>query len=94
MATFRIKAEFDLVVLDDLSAKEVARQFLVERIDDATMKGQQIRTETATPADAFDDVLNSPQAFASLVATSMLARGAAATPSVKCSNLNVEHVDP
>lgn len=93
MTTFRIKAEFDLDVLDESSAREVARQFIINRIDDATMKGEQIKTGTKTPTEAFDGVLDSPKALASLVATSLITNGAKATPSVRCSNLNLEHLD-
>lgn len=95
MATFRIRAEFDLEVLDDAAALETARQFMVQRIDAATMNGASIRTGTAaTPAEAFDDVLSSPPALASLMATVMMTRGAAGVQEVKCTNLAMQHVDP
>lgn len=55
MASFRIRAAFDLDVIDEGSAREIARQFLIAQIDDATMKGEQIRTGTQTPAEVLDD---------------------------------------
>ncbi|WP_146070790.1 hypothetical protein [Arthrobacter sp. B1805] len=94
MASFRIRAEFDLDVLDEGSAREIARQFLIAQIDDATMKGEEIRTGTQTPAEMFDGVLDSPKALASLMATSVITRGASLTQAVRCSSLTVEHLDP
>ncbi len=92
MTTFRIRAEFDFTIKDDALAREVARQFMVGQVDNATMKGERIDFGTTTPAEAIDDVLNSPQALASLVATTMITRGAAATPSATCSNLDLKHL--
>ncbi|TKV28343.1 hypothetical protein FDK12_06630 [Arthrobacter sp. NamB2] len=93
MATYRIKAEFDLDILDSDAAREIARQFLVQRVDDATMNGLEVRTAATTPAEAFNDVLSSPQALASLLATVLFTRGAAATPAARCSNLAMEHLE-
>lgn len=92
MSTFRIRTEFDVEILDEAAARQIARQFMIQRVDAATLNGEEIRTSTATPAEAIDVVLDAPKALASLVATVMLSRAGAGMPGARLSNLNVEHL--
>lgn len=92
MPTFRIRTEFDLEILDETTARQIARQFMIQRVDAATLNGEEIHTSTATPAEAIDAVLDAPKALASLVATVMLSRAGTEMSGVRLSNLNVEHL--
>lgn len=74
MSTFRIRTEFDVEILDEAVARQIARQFMIERVDDATLNGEEIHTSTTTPAEAIDAVLDEPRALTSLVATALLSR--------------------
>lgn len=94
MATFRIRTEFDLEIRDEDTARAIARQHWVDRIDDATLSGHNIsQSVTGTPADGIDAVLESPRAVATSVVVELLRRGAGSLPMAHCTNLTIAHVD-
>jgi len=92
MTTFRLKAEFTIEVFDALAAREAAKQFLIDQVDSATMRGETVTTGNSLAAKAIEDILVSPQALSSLLATAAFKSGANHFPMASISRLTMEHL--
>lgn len=93
MSTFRIKAEFDVRITDEATAREVVEQHLIHQVDKAILEGGRVETGTKTPAERIEIMLDNPLVVSTTLVNELLIRGASQMAMVECSNLNISHVN-
>lgn len=86
MTTTRIRIEFDLDVHDEAAARVIARDFIVEQLEMRREPGGRIEMSHGTVKESADAAVQAPEALASVLALTALARGAMQTPSISISN--------
>lgn len=92
MPTFRIKAEFDMTIKDTDAARSIARQRMIDVVDQAVLEGGTVETGTDTPVEGIDSMLANPLVVSTMVASEMLLRGLSQMPVVELANVQFEHI--
>ncbi|GAA4887899.1 hypothetical protein GCM10025789_00020 [Tessaracoccus lubricantis] len=95
MSTHRMRLEFTVEVVDVEAAKAIGRQHLADRVDAATMRGEDIGYQgSRTPGADLDELLaRSPNVVASMAIAELLRRGAESMSAVRLTNVSMTHVD-
>ncbi|MBB1482896.1 hypothetical protein H5392_03360 [Tessaracoccus sp. MC1865] len=95
MTKHHMRLDFTIDVVDPEGAKAIGRQHLADRVDAATMRGEDIGYQgEQTPGADLDALLaQSPNVVASMAVAELLRRGAETMPQVRLTNVSMTHLD-
>lgn len=93
MSTIRVRAELDVDITNETTARVAAESYLQSEVDSALLNGLRLETGPTMPIEVIDAILDSPQLLSIIVTTLMLGQGAQQIPMAVFSNLKVSVAD-